>query len=105
MEFAAAPLFRRDILEGLCKVPKVAVKILSVVLAFAIWLVLRFCQDDGTDLSRSLAMPPSVFDANLNDVRVVRYDISFGDGEAAIAGFHLHAVIPDAETDGKTKSF
>ena len=105
MKCTAAPFFGGDVGDGLRKVPTVAIKILSVVLAFAIGLVLRFCQDDGTDLSRSLAMPPSVFDANLNDVRVVRYDISFGDREAAIAGFHLHAVIPDAETDGKTKSF
>jgi hypothetical protein len=26
-------------------------------------------------------------------------------GEAAVTGFHLDAVIADAETDGETKSF
>jgi hypothetical protein len=47
---------------------------------------------------------PSIFDANLNDVRVVGYHVAFGDGEAAIAGFHLNAVIGDAETDCEAKS-
>ena len=37
------------------------------------------------------------------NVRVVGYHIAFGDGEAAIPGFHLDAVIGDAETDGKAK--
>jgi hypothetical protein len=104
MEFTAAPFFGSDIFDGLRKVPTVAVKILSVVLALAIRLVLRFCQDDGTSLSRSLAVPLGVFNANLNNVRVVGYDISFCDGEAAITSFHLYAVITDAETDGEAES-
>jgi hypothetical protein len=37
-------------------------------------------------------------------VRVVGYHVAFGDGEAAITGFHLDAVIGDAETDGEAKS-
>jgi len=49
-------------------------------------------------------MSLSIFDANLNHVRVVGHRIAFGDGETAIAGFHLDAVIGDAETDGKAKS-
>jgi len=65
---------------------------------------LGFRQDDGTVLARSLAVTLSIFDANLNDVRVVGYHIAFGNGEAAIAGFHLDAVIGDAETDGEAKS-
>jgi hypothetical protein len=73
-------------------------------LALAIGLVLGFRQDDGTVLSRSLAVPLSIFDANLNDVRVVGYHVAFGDGEAAITGFHLDAVIGDAETDAEAKS-
>jgi len=65
----------------------VAVKVLRVVLALAIGLVLGFRQDDGTVLARSLAVTLSIFDANLNDVRVVGYHIAFGNGEAAIAAF------------------
>jgi hypothetical protein len=81
-----------------------AAKVLSVILALAIGLVFRFRQDDGTVLSRSLAVPLSIFDANLNDVRVVGYHVAFGDSEAAIASLHLDAVIGDAETDGEGKS-
>jgi hypothetical protein len=66
-------------------------------------VVLGFRQDDGTVLSGSLAVPLSIVDANLNDVRVVGYHVAFGDSEAAIAGFHLDAVIGDAETDGEAK--
>jgi hypothetical protein len=42
-----------------------------------------------------------VFDANLHDVRMVRHHMTFGDGEAPIAGLHLNAVIRDAEADGE----
>ena len=104
MKCTAAPFFGSDIGDGLRKVPAVAVKVLSVVLALAIGLVLGLRQDDGTVLSRSIAVPLSIFDANLNDVRVVGYHVAFGDGEAAITGFHLDAVIGDAETDGEAKS-
>jgi len=104
MKYTAAPFFGSDIGDGLRKVPTVAAKVLSVVLALAIGLVLGFRQDDGTVLSRSLTMTLSIFDANLNDVRIVRCHVAFGDGEAAIAGFHLDAVIGDAETDGEAKS-
>jgi hypothetical protein len=96
MKCAAAPFFGSDIGDGLRKVPAMAVEVLSVVLALAIGLVLGFRQDDGTVLSRSLAVPLSIFDANLNDVRVVGYQVAFGDGEAAITGSHLDAVIGDA---------
>ena len=104
MKCTAAPLFGSDIGDGLCEVPAVAVKVLSVVLALAIGLVLGFCQDDGSVLSRSLAVTVSIFDANLNDVRVVGFHVAFGDGKAAIASFHLDAVVGDAETDGEAKS-
>jgi len=104
MKCTAAPFFGSDIGDGLRKVPAVAVKVLSVVLALAIGLVLGFRQDGGTVLSRSFAVPLSIFDANLNDMRVVGYHVAFGDGEAAITGFHLDAVIGDAETDGEAKS-
>jgi hypothetical protein len=71
MKCATAPFFGSDIGDGFGEVPAVAVKVLSVVLALAIGLVLGFRQDDGTILSRSLAVTLSIFDANLNDVRVV----------------------------------
>jgi len=103
MKCTTAPFFGSDIGDGFGEVPAVAVKVLSVVLALAIGLVLGFRQDDGTILSRSLAVTLSIFDANLNDVRVVRRHTSFGDGEAALAGLHLDAVIGDAETDGEAK--
>ena len=103
MKCTAAPFFWSDVGDGLRKVPAVAEKVPSVVLALAIGLVLGFRQDDGTVLSRSLAVSLSIFDANLNDVRVVGYHVALGDGEAAIAGFHLDAVIGDAETDGEAK--
>ena len=80
-------------------------KVLSVILAFSIGLVLRFSQDDGTVLSRTLAVTLSIFDANLNDVRIIGYNLAFGDGEAAVAGLHLDAVIGDAKTDSEAKSF
>ena len=104
MKCSVAPFFGSDIGDGLRKVPAVAVKVLSVVLALTIGLVLGFRQNDGTVLSRSLAVPLSIFDANLNDVRVVGHYVAFGDGEAAITGFHLDAMIGDAETDGETTS-
>jgi len=47
----------------------------------------------------------SIFDANLNDVRVVGYHIAFGNGEAAIAGFHLDAVIAMRRRMVKPKAF
>lgn len=68
MKCTAAPLFRSDIPNGFGKVPAVAVKVLSVVLALAIGLILRLSHDDGTILPRSLAVRSSVFDANLDDV-------------------------------------
>ncbi len=104
MKCTAAPFFWSDVGDGLRKVPAVAEKVPSVVLALAIGLVLGLRQDDGTVLSRSLAVTLSIFDAHLNDVRVVGYHVAFGDGEAAIAGLHLDAVIGDAETNGEGKS-
>jgi hypothetical protein len=104
MKCTAAPFFGSDIGDGLRKVPAVAAKILSVVLALAIRLVLGFRQYDGTVLARSLAVTLSIFDANLNEVRVVGYRVAFGDSEAAISSFHLDAVVGDAQTDGEAKS-
>jgi hypothetical protein len=34
---------------------------------------------------------------------VVRRDLTFGDREAAVAGFHLDAVIGDAQADTKAE--
>jgi hypothetical protein len=80
----------------------VAVKVLRVVLALAIPLVLWFRQDDCTLFSRSVAVPLSILDANLNDVRVIGYHFAFGDREAPIAGFHLDAMIGDAEAEANS---
>lgn len=103
MKCTTAPFFGSDIGDGLREVPAVAAKVLRVVLALAIGLVFGFCQDGGTILSRSLAVPLGIFDANLNNVRVVGYRAAFGDGEAAVPHSHLDAVICDAETDGEAK--
>jgi hypothetical protein len=104
MKCAVTPLFRSDIGDGFGEVPAVAVKVLSVVLALAIGLILRFSQDDGSIQPRAFAVTIGTFDTNLNDVRTVGRHISFGDGQAAVAGFHLNAVIGDAETDSEAKS-
>ena len=104
MKCTVTPLFGGDVGDGFGEVPEVAVKILSVVLALAIGVILRFSQDDGSVLARAFAVTVGIFDTNLNDVRIVGRYISFGDGEAALAGFHLDAVIGNAETDGEAKS-
>jgi len=104
MKLPAAPLFGSDIGDGFGEVPAVAVKVLGVVLALAIGMILRFSQDDGPVLPRAFAVSVGIFDTNLNDVRLVGRHISLGDGEAALAGLHLDAVIGDAQTDGEAKS-
>ncbi len=103
MKCTATPFFGSNIRDGFGEVPAVAVKVLSVVLALAIALVLGFSQDDGTILARAFAVTFSVFDANLNDMRMVGHRNAFADGNAAIADLHLDAVIGDAETDREAK--
>ncbi len=105
MKCTATPFLGSNIGDGFGEVPAVAAKILSVVLALSVGLVLRFGQDDGTVPSRTLAVTLSVFNTNLNDVRVVGYHIAFGNGEAAVADSHLDAVIGDAKSDSEAKSF
>jgi hypothetical protein len=104
MKCTVTPFFGSDIGDGFGEVPAVAVKVLNVVLALAIGLILRFSQNYGSILPRAFAVTVSIFDTNLNDVRIVGRHISFGDGEAALAGFHLDAVIGDSEADGEPES-
>jgi hypothetical protein len=104
MKLTGAPFFGSDIGDGFGEVPMVAVKVPSVVLALAVGLILGFGQDDGTILPRALAVTFSIFDANLDDVRLVGYHVTFSDGKAAITGLHLDAVIGDAETGREAKS-
>jgi len=104
MKCAAAPFFGSNVNDGFGEVPAVAVKVLRIVLALAIRLLLGFSQDDSSVLPRPLAVTLGIFDANLNDMRIVGRHSSFGDGEAALAGFHLDAMIGDAETDSEAKS-
>jgi hypothetical protein len=73
MKCTAAPFFGSNIGDGFGEVPAVAVKVLSIVLALAIRLDLRFTQDDGPVLPRALAVTRCIFDTNLNDVRIVGY--------------------------------
>ncbi len=104
MKCTAAPLFGCDIGDGFSEVPAVAVEILSIVLALAVGLILRLSEDDGSVLPCTFAVPLGVLDTNLNDVRIVGRHIPFRDGEAALAGFHLDAMIGDAETDSEAES-
>ena len=104
MKGTVAPFLGSDIGDGFCKVPAMAVKVLSVVLALSIGLVLRFGEDDGTVRPRARAMTLCIFDANLHDVTIVGHHIAFSNGEAAVARFHLDAVIGNAKTDREAKS-
>lgn len=104
MKCAAAPFFRSDIGDGFGKVPAVAMKVLSVVLALTVGMILRFGQNNGPIPPRALAVTLGIFNANLNNMRSVGYPIAFGYGEAAIPGFHLDAVIANAKTDSEAKS-
>src|SRR6201993_1990926 len=104
MKLTAAPLFGGHISDGFGEVPAMAVKILSIVLALAIRMIFRFRHDDGSVTPRAFAVTKGIFDANLNNVRIVGRDSSLGDGETALARFHLDAVIGDAETNGEAKS-
>ena len=104
MKCTGTPVFRCDIGDGFGEVPAVAVEVLSIVLALAIGLILRFSQDDGPILPCALAVTIGILDTNLDDVRIVGRHISFGDGDAALASFHLDAMIRNAETDGEAKS-
>src|SRR5882757_8367546 len=99
MKRTATPLLGSDIGDGFGEVPSVTVKILGIVLAFAIGMVLGFRQDNDTVLPRSLTVTFGIFNANLNVLRVVGRYRAFGDSEAAIASLHLYAVIGDAKTD------
>ena len=103
MKSTPAPFLGGDIGDGFGEVPTVPIKVLSVVLALAIGLVLGFSQDDGTILPRALAVSVSISNADLNYVRIIGHDVAFGDREAALAGFHLDAVIGDAKTDREAK--
>jgi len=103
MKRTVAPFLRSDIFHRFGEVPTVAVKILSVVLALTIGVVLGFSQDVGAVLSRPLAMSLGTFDTNLDDVRIVRYNVAFRNGYAAVPSFHLNAMICDAEADGEAE--
>ena len=103
MKRTTAPIFRSDVGDRLGEIPAVATKVLSVVLAFAVGLVLRLGEDEGSILPRALTVPLGIFDPDLNDVRVVRRGLAFSDSEAAVAGFHLDAVIGDAQADRKAE--
>ncbi len=104
MKCAAAPFFGSNVNDGFGEVPAVAVKILGIVLTFTVGMILGFSQDDGAVLPRPPTVSIGIFNADLNVLRVVRRDRAFGDGEAALAGFHLDAMIGDAETDSEAKS-
>ena len=100
MKCTAAPFFGSDIGDGLRKVPAVAAKVLSVVLALAIGLVLGFRQDDGTVPSRALAVTLRSCNKTRSVARCVIAMALFHRGEPYTAdlgvGTHLHAGQPPA---------
>ena len=93
MKGTAAPFLGSDVCSGFGEVPPVTVKVLSIVLALTIGLIQGLTQDDGTVPPCALAVTSSIFDTNLNDVRMVGHYAAFSDGKAAFAGLHLDAVI------------
>jgi hypothetical protein len=103
MKLAVAPIFRSDVGDGFAEVPAVAVKVLRVVLALAVGVLFRLAQDNRAVLSRSLAVLLSIFNPNLDMLRIVGLHIAFRNREAAIPGFHLNAVIGDAKAYFETK--
>jgi hypothetical protein len=104
MKFSTTPLLRGDIGDGFSEVPAVTVKILGAILSLAIRVILRFTQDDGAVLPRSLVVTLGILNANLHVLRVVGRHFAFSDREAAIASSHLYAVIGDAQTNREAKS-
>ena len=68
MKRAAAPFLRSDVGDRFGEVPAMAKKVLSVVLAFAVGLVLRLGQDDGSVVPRALAVSFGILDPDLNDM-------------------------------------
>ncbi len=105
MELPSAPFLRGNVLDRLCEVPMVTVEVPSIVLTLSVGLILRLGQDHGTVLPRTLAVPLSVFDANLDDVGFVRSDIAFCDREATVSGFHLDAMICNPQADTEPERF
>ena len=61
MKCATAPVFGSDIGDGFGEVPTMAVEILSVVLALAVGMVLRFAQNRGAVLASALFRRAAVF--------------------------------------------
>jgi len=103
MKLPTTPLFRSNIGDGFGKVPAMAAKILSIVLALAIGMIYRFAQNDGSVLPRAFAVTDGIFDSYLHALRVVGRHISFADRETALASFHLNAVISNAQTNREAK--
>src|SRR4051812_42135945 len=103
MKRPATPFFRRDVRDRFGEVPAVATKVLRIVLALAIGVVCRLGEGDGSMLPRTLAVTLRILDADLNDMCVVRGDRALRDGEAAVSGFHLDAVIRDTQADTKAE--
>ncbi len=103
MERTVAPIFRSDVGDGFGEVPAVAAKVLGVVLALAIGLISGFSQNLRSVLPCPFAVSLGIFDPNLHDVRIVWRNVAFCDGETAVAGLHLDAVIGDAKTNREAK--
>ena len=103
MKLTAAPFFRSNIGNGFSEVPAVAIKVLCVVLTLAVGLVFGLRQNDGSILSRAFAVRFRVLNADLYAVGIVWYDGAFRNREAAVAGFHLNAMIGDTQPHTEAK--
>lgn len=80
-------------------------EVAGVVLAFTVRLVYGFRQNDSATVAGVFAMPPGILNANLNNMRFLGRNVAFGDREAPIPGFHLDAMIGDAQPHRETESF
>lgn len=100
----AAPTLWLNIRYRFSEIPSVSIEILCVVLALAISVLLRLRKDVGAGQPRALTVSQRVVDPYLNDARMVRRHTALGDGEAALAGAHLDAMIRDPQTHRKAKS-
>jgi hypothetical protein len=103
MKLPAAPLLRRNVGDGFREVPTVSEEILHIVLALAIVMFLGFAQNNGPIFPRSLAVPDRILNTNLNVLRMVGRHVTFSDREAAVACFHLNAVVGNAQSNRESK--
>src|SRR5262249_51940125 len=91
----AAPAFRVHVADRFGEIPSVAVEVLRVVLALAIGMLDRPSENGCASLASTLAMGEGIFDADLDETRLVGRIVALADRQAPFTGAHLDAVIAD----------